>query len=191
MQVVVNLSNHHIHLSQKDVESLFGPGYSLKLFKDLFQPGFFAAQESVSLVTPKGGVIKLRVMGPVRRRTQCELLQSDIRCFGFSDIPVSGSGQSNNSVAYKLIGPKGEIMIKKGLIIAQRHIHLDPKTAQNNNLSNKQKVSITAGKDGRKVTFHNVIIRVKDRYLPECHLDFDEGNAAGIANGDLAKIINT
>lgn len=187
--VIVNLSNRHIHLSQQDIETLFGKGYQLKKVKDLLQPGQFAAEECIKLVGPKGEFPKIRILGPARNQSQCEIMYSDAFILGIEPPPVRESGDLKDSAPMTIIGPKGKIELKEGLIIAKRHIHLDPKTAENMGLKDKQIVSIEVGVDGRKTIYKDVVIRIKDSFLPECHLDFDEGSAASIKNGDKIKII--
>ncbi len=187
--VIVNLSNRHIHLSQSDLEALFGKGYQLTKIKDLLQPGQFAAQECVKLVGPKGEFPKLRILGPTRNQTQCEIMYSDTFVLGIEPPPTRESGDLASSAPMTIVGPKGSIALKEGLIIAKRHIHLDPKTADEMGLKDKQIVSIEAGIDQRKVIFKDVVIRIKDTFLPECHIDFDEGSAASIKNGDIVKVI--
>jgi len=187
--VILNLSNRHIHLSVQDLETLFGKGYQLKKMKDLLQPGQFAAEECIKLVGPKGEFPKVRILGPTRDKTQCEIMYSDAFVLGIIPPPVKESGDLNGSAPMTIVGPKGTITLKEGLIIAKRHIHLDPKTAEAVGVKDKQIVSIEAGIDGRKIIFKDVVIRVKDSFLPECHLDFDEGSAASIKNGDYVKVI--
>lgn len=187
--VIVNLSNRHIHLSQQDLETLFGKGYQLKKIKDLLQPGQFAAEECVKLIGPKGEFPKVRILGPTRNQTQCEIMYSDAFAIGIEPPPVRESGDLSGSAPMTIEGPCGRLNLKEGLIIAKRHIHLDPKTANEMGLKDKQIVSVEAGIKERKTIFKDVVIRVKDTFLPECHLDFDEGSAASIKNGDIIKVI--
>ncbi len=187
--VIVNLSNRHIHLSVQDLETLFGKDYQLKKIKDLLQPGQFAAEECVKLVGTKGEFPKVRILGPTRDKTQCEIMYSDAFVLGIEPPPVKESGDLVGSAPMTIVGPKGAVTLKEGLIIAKRHIHLDPKTAEEMGVKDKQIVSIEAGIEGRRTIFKDVVIRVKDSFLPECHLDFDEGSAASIKNGDFVKVL--
>ncbi|MFN3411489.1 MAG: phosphate propanoyltransferase [Exilispira sp.] len=187
--VIVNLSNRHIHLSQQDLEILFGKGYQLKKIKDLLQPGQYAADECVKLIGPKGEFPKVRILGPTRNKTQCEIMYSDAFVLGIEPPPVRESGDLNGSAPMVIEGPNGKLELKEGLIIAKRHIHLDPQTAEEMDLKDKQIVSVEVGVKERKTIYKDVVIRVKDTFLPECHLDFDEGSAASIKNGDIIKVI--
>ena len=187
--VIVNLSNRHIHLCAEDLEILFGKGYQLKKAKDLLQPGQFAAEESVKLVGPKGEFSKVRILGPLRDKTQCEIMYSDSFILGITPPEVKESGDLKGSSGFTIVGPAGSLNKKEGLIIAKRHIHLDPKTAEKMGLKDKEIVSIEAGANERRIIFKDVVIRVKDSFLPECHIDFDEGSAGSIKNGDLVRII--
>ena len=188
MEVLINLSNRHIHVSREDLDILFGPGYELNNIKSLVQPGQYAAEETVSISGPKGGFDKVRILGPVRKATQCEVMQSDLYRLGLPDTPTRESGDIAGSSAFTLTGPKGSIEKTEGLIVAQRHIHLDPPTAEQMGLANKQIVTLEAGSEKKKIAFRQVVVRVHKSYACECHLDFDEGNAAGLKNGAMGQI---
>jgi putative phosphotransacetylase len=188
MEILINLSNRHIHVSQEDLEILFGKNYELKSLKDLLQPGQYAAQEVLTISGPKGSIENVRILGPVRKATQCEVLQSDLFKLGLPNAPTRESGKVEGSSPFKITGPAGSVDKKEGLLVAQRHIHLDPASAEKMGLHDNQIVSLTAGSEQKKVTFHACVIRVNKSFAPECHLDFDEGNAAGIKNGDKGLI---
>ncbi len=189
MKVVINLSNHHIHLSQEDLEQLFGKGYELKKLADLRQPGQFAAEETVDIQGPKGELKNLRVLGPVRSQTQCEIMLGDTWHLGIKKSHIRLSGDLQGTSPFTIIGPQGKVEKKEGLIVAKRHIHLDEKTAKKWQVEHGQEVSIRAGLDERNVVFEDVIIRVSQKFVPECHIDFEEGNAAGIKNGDMGEVL--
>ena len=185
--VPVGVSNRHVHLSQADFEALFGKGKTLTHFKDLKQPGQYAAQETVVLVGPRGKIEKVRILGPLRGTTQIELSIADSFTLGIK-IPVRESGKLKGSAPIKLIGPCGEVTLDEGAIAAYRHIHMPKKYAEEKGYTDGQIVSVTF--DGiRSVTFNNVMIRISDKYELEMHLDVEEANAAGIVNGDLLKIL--
>jgi putative phosphotransacetylase len=186
-KVVINLSNRHVHLSREDVDSLFGKGHQLTKTKDLVQPGQFACDECVTIVGPKGKFENVRILGPERKETQCEVMASDSFKLGFKTIPCRESGQLDGTAAFEIIGPKGTIKKERGLIIAMRHVHFDPKSAERYGVKDKQIVKLHAGGE-RGATFDNVICRVGTNYALECHLDFDEGNAVGIGNGSMGEI---
>lgn len=187
-KVLVNLSNRHIHLSREDVEALFGKGYQLTKTKDLMQPGQFACAETVTIKGPKGSFEGVRILGPERKETQCEILASDQFKLGVPGCPVRESGQLDGSAPFEIIGPAGSVKKDKGLIVAMRHIHFDPESAQRFGVVEKQKVSLKVGGE-RGAVFLNVVCRVNPAYALECHLDFDEGNAVGIASGILGEIV--
>lgn len=187
--VLVNLSNRHLHISQADLEILFGPGHQLKNIKDLMQPGQYACEETVTLVGPKGSIENVRILGPVRAQTQVEVLQSDVFKLGKIQPPVRESGALSGSAPFKLVGPKGFIERSEGMMIAMRHIHMDPASAQQFGCKDKEVVKLRVGVPGREAILENVVIRVSPSYALECHIDFDEGNAVGIGNGSKGEII--
>lgn len=185
--VPVGVSNRHVHLSQADFEVLFGKGKTLTHFKDLKQPGQYAAKETIVLEGPKGQLEKVRILGPLRGTTQVELSVADSFVLGLK-IPVRESGKLKGSAPVKLIGPCGEVSLKEGAIAAFRHIHMPKSIADDKGYEDGQIVSVAF--DGiRSITFNNVMLRVSDKYALEMHLDVEEANAAGIKNGDLLKIL--
>ena len=189
-KVEVGISNKHVHLTDADVEALFGAGHKLTIKKPLKMPMFYAAEEQVDVVGPKGTLKGVRVLGPPRKESQVELAQTDARGVGLS-LPVRESGVLDGSPGVKLIGPAGEITLSKGAIIARRHIHLTPDMAKEAGVKDKDIVSVkTSGT--RPIIFGDVLVRVLEAntVAREIHLDTDEGNAAGISNDDLAEIIS-
>lgn len=186
--VPAGVSNRHIHLRKEDLETLFGKGYELTKVKDLKQPGEFAAEETVTLVTKKGSIPKVRVLGPIRKITQVELSFSDSFILGLKDIPVRESGNIQGSERVTVKGPVGEIEIDEGAIIAHRHIHMTQEFANTFGFNDKDIVSVET-EGVRSVIFNNVMLRVSDKYANELHLDLDEANAAMVKNGDLLKIV--
>ena len=185
-KVPVGLSNRHIHLNQKDIDILFGKGHELKRFKDLGQPGQYACEEKVDLIGPKGMLKGVRVLGPARPETQIEISLTDARTLGVS-APVKDSGDLDGSPGVKIAGPKGEVDLDKGVIVAARHIHMHTSDAEKAGLKDKEEVRVIVG-GKRGVVFNNVLVRVSEKYALEMHVDLDEGNAAQIANGDLLEI---
>ncbi len=186
-KVEIGISNKHLHLSQEDLEKLFGAGHELTPVKDLKQPGQFASEEKVDVVGHKGTLKGLRVLGPVRPETQVELAMTDARAIGI-DAPIRESGVLDGTPGIKLLGPGGEIDIEKGVIIALRHIHLSEAQAKDADVVDKELVDVkTTG--SRPVIFEDVLIRAGNKYEREMHLDTDEANAAGVKNDDLAEII--
>lgn len=183
----IALSNRHVHLSQEDLDILFGEGYELTKMKDLSQPGQFACDEKIDIVGPKGTIKGVRILGPVRPDTQLEISVTDAFKLGVSP-EVRNSGEIDNTPGGKLVGPKGEVEIDKGLIVAARHIHMHTSDGEKFGVKDKDMVKIKI--DGpRGLEFDNVLVRVHDTYALEMHVDIEEGNAAGVKNGELVELI--
>ncbi len=185
--VPVGVSNRHVHLSQADLEVLYGKGHQLEAMKDLKQPGQFAAKEVVTLEGPKGKIERVRVLGPIRPQTQIEISISDGFKLGVK-APVRPSGKIEGSPGIKLIGPAGALEMPLGVIVAHRHIHMHTTDAKRMGIQDGMTVSIRS-QGPRAVTFENVTCRVSEKYKLELHLDMDEANAGGIKNGDLFEIL--
>ncbi|MBU1109651.1 MAG: phosphate propanoyltransferase [Candidatus Riflebacteria bacterium] len=181
------VSNRHLHVSQADLEILFGKGSELKQLKPLSQPGQFAAEETVLLVGPKGSIEKCRILGPVRPSTQVEVSVTDCFKLGVKPI-VRDSGNTANTPGCVLVGPKGAVTLKEGVIVAARHIHISAIDAPKFGLKDMDRVSIKSS-GPRSVVFNNVLVRVSDKFALDFHLDTDEANAAGISNGDMVEIV--
>lgn len=183
----IALSNRHIHVSQKDLDTLFGEGYELTHTKDLSQPGQYACEEKVDLVGPKRTIKGIRILGPVRPETQLEVSIADAYTLGIDPV-IRNSGDIVGSPGAKLVGPKGEVEIDKGIIVAARHIHMHTSDGEDFGLKDGQFVTVRT-KGPRGVCFENVLVRVHPTYALEMHVDVEEGNAAGVKNGDLVEII--
>ncbi len=181
---IVGVSARHVHLSREDMEVLFGKNYELTKMYDLLQPGEFAAGERVSVVGPKmRGINGVRILGPLRPQTQVELALSDAIPLGI-EPPVSKSGSLTGSAMVTLVGPKGALNLKEGCIRANRHIHIDPDTAQMLGLADDSTAAVMAC--GKKTTLlGDVQVRVKKGWIPTIHLDTDDANAADVQQGDL------
>ncbi|HOJ92443.1 MAG TPA: phosphate propanoyltransferase [Dictyoglomaceae bacterium] len=187
VKVPVGVSARHLHLSQEDLERLFGEGAQLNIYKPLSQPGQFAAAEEVEAIGPKGRALKLRVLGPIRKVTQVEISLTDAINLGVQP-PVRESGDIEGTPGIRIRGPLGEIEIPEGVIIARRHIHTPKDMAEELGLTDKQIVKVRV--EGiRAVTFENVLIRVSDKFVWEFHVDTDEANAALVKTGDMATVI--
>lgn len=185
-KIPIEISARHIHLSKKDLEILFGKDYRLRKKRDLTQPHHFAAKETLALKTNGEKMEKVRIVGPLRKRTQVELSLTDAFNLGIS-LPIRKSGNLAGTPGVLLIGPKGKLKLKEGLIIPWRHIHLSFKKAKNLRVKDGDFISVKT-KSQRFLTFHNVEIRVGD-YRPCLHLDTDEGNAAGIIKKGFGELI--
>lgn len=184
--VPVGLSNRHVHLSQEHIEILFGEGYELKKFKDLGQPGQYAAEEKIDVVGPKGK-LTMRVLGPARNASQVEISLTDGFAVGVVP-PVRNSGATVDSPGAKLVGPKGEVEMSEGIIAAARHIHMHTDDAAKFGIEDKDLVQVKI--DGeRGLIFSNVLCRVNPSYALEFHVDIDEGNAAGLKNNMMVEVI--
>ncbi|GIP41178.1 hypothetical protein J31TS4_44580 [Paenibacillus sp. J31TS4] len=187
MKVPVGISNRHIHLSQEHLEQLFGPHYQLTKLKDLKQVGQYAAEETVTLVGPKGKIGHVRVLGPVRKQTQVEISRTDSYLLGV-DPPIRDSGDLAGSEALTIVGPQGEVKLEEGVILAFRHIHFSEEDAERFGIVDKQFVAVEV-EGPRSLVLENVLCRVHRDYRLEFHIDTDEANAAGLRNGMELEVI--
>lgn len=178
MNVPIEISAKHIHLCQSDLDKLFGEDYKLNKLRDLTLPGEFACKETLDIKIGKKVLERVRIIGPVRSNTQSEISMTDAVKLGVNP-PVNESGNLDNSIGAILIGKKGNVRIKKGIIVSWRHLHCNRKEAEKLGIRNKQLVSVEV-KGKRAITFHNIIVRIKDDYKLSVHFDTDEGNASGI-----------
>ncbi|MBW9157659.1 phosphate propanoyltransferase [Clostridium tagluense] len=183
-EIPVGVSNRHIHISQADLNSLFGEGYQLTKSKDLSQLGQYACKETVTICGPKGAIEKVRILGPVRSKSQIEVLTGDSFKLGVvSQARLSGDLQGTPGIT--LIGPKGSIQTTEGLIVAQRHIHMTPEDAKRFGVHDGQSVSIEIS-GPRGGIYNNVAVRANDASALECHIDTEEANAMNL--NSLSKI---
>jgi putative phosphotransacetylase len=186
--VPVGVSNRHIHLTQADVETLFGAGYQLTPLKDLSQPGQYACKETLTLVGPSMRAIeRVRVLGPVRRATQVEISRTDSFVLKVKP-PVRESGDVKGSAPITIVGPKGIVSVQEGCIIANRHIHMSPADGAAYGLKDGDYVVVEAEGE-RRTRFYDVQIRVSDQFVLEMHVDTDDANAAGLGNGAQVRIV--
>lgn len=185
--VPVGVSARHVHLTQEHVEALFGKGYQLTKKKDLMG-GQFASNEQVTIVGLKLRAIEnVRILGPVRNKTQVEISATDARTLGIK-APIRQSGDLKGSAPIAIVGPKGALYLQEGAIVAMRHIHMTPADAEAAGLKNGDIVSVKADNE-RGTIFNHVVIRVDPSFSLEMHIDTDEANAAGIKQGDTVRII--
>jgi len=188
-KVPVGISNRHVQLTKEHLAILFGPEHNLTPIKDLSQPGQFAADETVSLIGPKGRIDRVRILGPVRKQTQVEISRTDSFTLGLiPPPPVRDSGDLSGTPGIIIEGPKGQVEIEEGVICAQRHLHLHPSEAEKLGLKDKQYVSVRAEGE-RALVFERVLTRVHPQFAMDLHIDIDEANAAGLKNGDLVTIV--
>ncbi|NLU24906.1 MAG: phosphate propanoyltransferase [Clostridiales bacterium] len=184
----VEVSARHVHLTTEASEILFGAGYTLHKKKDLSQPGEFLSEERVKLVTPKGEIDRVAVLGPVRKAIQVELSVTDCRTLGLKPR-VNLSGDLTGAADVLLIGPAGYLMAKGSVIVAKAHIHMTPADARRYGAKDGESVSV-ALHTARPVTLDGVSVRVKDNFALAMHIDFDEANASladASATGTIIK----
>lgn len=178
MLIPIEISARHIHLCQTDLEALFGVGYMLQKKTELSQVGEFAAEETLLLITNKGE-LNVRIIGPIREKTQVEISYSDARVLGIL-VPLRISGDLAGSASIKLLGPKDEVELTEGVIIAKRHLHISSAQAQEFGLKNNQNIRIRIPGE-RGGILNNVIVRSGENFHLSLHLDTDEANALGIS----------
>ncbi len=185
--VMVETSARHVHVTEETLEILFGKGYQLTKKKDLSQPGQFACEERVQVIGPKNSFPAVSILGPTRPADQVELSASDARSIGVA-APVRESGDIAGSGACKLVGPKGEVELKDGVIVAKRHIHMTPEDAENYGVKDKQVVSVKIDSPERSLVFGDVVVRVSPKFKLAMHIDTDESNAV-MAGRDATGVI--
>ena len=187
--VLVEISAHHVHVSEADLEILFGKGHKLTNKKDLSQPGQFACEERVTVVGPKREIKGVSILGPCRPQTQVEISLTEARSIGVV-APIRESGDLAGSPGCKLVGPCGEVEITEGVIAAKRHIHMTPEDAEKYGIVDKQIVSVSIPTEGRSLVFGDVVARVSPSYALAMHLDTDEANAAAIPGSTTGEILD-
>jgi propanediol utilization protein len=185
-QVSVGVSNRHVHLSRTDMDTLFGPGSALRRKKAMKQPGQFAAEETVTIQGPKGGLSKVRVLGPLRGETQIEVSVADGFVLGIAP-PLRMSGRLDGTPGVEIVGPCGRLRRDRGVIVALRHIHMPPQTARQLGLRNGDEVDVEIGGE-RAGVMRGVVIRATDDSALEMHIDVEEANAFCLKNDDLVRI---
>ena len=187
-KILVETSARHVHVTAEALEILFGKGYELTKKKDLSQPGQFASNERVAVIGPKNSFPAVSILGPVRKATQVEISASDARSIGVQ-APVRESGDIAGSGACKIVGPKGEIEINEGVIVAKRHIHMTPADAAAFGVKDKETVSVKIDSAERSLIFGDVVVRVSDSFALAMHIDTDEANAVLAPAGVMGEII--
>ena len=186
-QIKIGVSARHIHLSREDLDILFGKGFELTKKKTLMGREF-ASDQVVTLVGPSLRAIEnVRVLGPVRKNTQVEISRTDTFVLKVSP-PVRPSGEIAGSEKVVVVGPKGSVYLKEGVIIANRHIHLTPEYAKEHGIADGDYVDVLV-ESVKPTKFFDVQVRVRDDFNVEMHIDTDDANSAGLKNGDLVTII--
>lgn len=185
--IPLGISNRHIHLSAQDFAHLF-PGQSISVKKALMQPDQYAAEQTLTLIGPKGKLEKVRLLGPLRSASQVEVSRTDARTLGIT-APLRMPGNLQGTPGVRLVSPFAELEITSGVIVAQRHIHMSPLDALILNVSHGDKVSVAIKGDERRLIFDNVAVRVSPDMRLEMHIDTDEANAAGADNPQVCAML--
>ena len=185
--LVVNISARHMHICRHHLETLFGPGAELTVYRWLYQPGEFAAEQTVTIIGPRRRMIdNVRILGPLRDRSQVELSLTDSVALGV-DVPVRPSGKIDGTPGCVIMGPNGVIELPRGVIRAERHVHMNPADAKAYGFTDRQYVRLRVDSDCA-TTFEKVLVRVSPNVLLEVHLDTDEGNACDLVNASGVEL---
>lgn len=178
--LLVNVSARHCHLTQEAVEILFGAGHELTPIKWLYQDGYFAAEEAVTLVGPRSRVISnLRILGPCRNVNQVELAYTDAIALGIRDVPTRISGDVEGSAPGLIMGPRGHLPLEEGIIRAAPHVHMSPADAEFYGVEAGELMRLKVG-GPLGMTFENIQVRIGEGIKLEVHIDTDEGNACNL-----------
>ena len=183
--VPLEASGRHVHVTKEQAMTLFG--HSLTPKRPLSQPGQYLANERVTVMGPKGKMENVAVLGPERKEAQVEISLTDGRALGITP-PIRPSGKVAESPGCILLGPKGQVELKQGVIAAQRHIHMTPEDAAQMKVRDNQRVKFQVY-SARPLIFEDVVVRVSPEYATFAHLDYDEANACGFRDGDLGRIL--
>ena len=177
--LAVHASARHMHVSRDDLVHLFGPGYELTVERPLYQEGHFAARETVTLIGPRSRLVSnLRILGPLRARSQVELAFTDALSLGL-DVPLRLSGDIGGTPGAFLMGPRGMVELKEGVIRAARHVHMSPSDAARFGVTQGDRMRLRVGGDAG-LAFDQVQVRVDPSFRLEVHIDTDEANACGL-----------
>jgi len=188
-EILVETSARHIHVTEEQFKALCGEDAVLEVRAPLSQPGQFVSTTRLDIVGPKKTIPNVSILGPFRKAGQVEVSLTDARTLGVV-APVRESGDIAGSAPIKLVGPKGEIELTEGLIVAKRHIHMTPADAKEFGVENGQIVNLEVNPgNGRNLIFGDVVVRVRDDFALACHIDTDESNAAGCAGTVYGKIV--
>ena len=188
-ELVVSISARHIHLTDADVETLFGKGAKLTKMKDLYQDGFFAANETVMLIGPRRRMLpSVRILGPTRKESQVELSFTDAISLGI-DPPVRESGKLDDTPGCVLVGPAGVVELKRGVIRAARHVHMGPEDAAYYGVKDKEMMKLRVESGVCSVVLEDVLVRIGKNIKLEVHLDTDEGNAVDLEHATKIELI--
>ncbi len=183
--IELEASGRHVHVTEAQAKALFGHGLTPK--RPLSQPGQFLSNERVMVLGPKGEFQNVAVLGPERKEGQVEISLTDGRTLGLTP-PIRQSGDIENTPGISLLGPKGRVDLPRGLIVAQRHIHLTPEDGEKFHVADGQIVKLQTF-TSRPCIFDDVVVRIRKDFASAVHLDYDEANACGFENGNLGRIL--
>lgn len=187
-KLVVSISARHLHLTDEHVEVLFGRGHTLTPMKNLYQDGFYAAEETVMVVGPKRRMLpSVRVLGPTRPHSQVELAFTDGISLGI-DLPVRASGKISGTPGCVLVGPHGVVELKEGVIRAERHVHMSNQHAAYYGVKNGERMSLRID-SSCSVVLRDLLVRADDTSKLEVHLDTDEGNACDLDHASKVELL--
>ena len=187
-KIIVEMSARHVHVTESDLEILFGKGASLTPKRELSQPGQYLCEERVDLIGPKKTIANVSILGPTRPETQVEVSLTDARTLGVS-APIRMSGDVKGPGAVTIKGPVGEVTLTEGVIAAKRHIHMTPEDAQKMNLKDGQTVSVKIGGE-RGLVFDETVLRVSKKFATAMHIDTDEANAVALPRDAVGVILD-
>lgn len=188
-QFIVETSARHVHINKEALVVLFGENFALTKKKYLSQPGQFACEERVDIVGPKGTFKNVSILGPERDDVQVEISATDARALGVEAV-VRESGDIKRTPGCTIVGPKGSLEIKEGVIVAKRHIHMTFEDASQMNLKDNQIVQVKVDTADRSLIFGDVVVRISSSYSLAMHIDTDESNAAGCVGQVFGEIVN-
>ncbi len=185
----VSISARHVHLCDEHVETLFGPGHTLTPMKDLYQDGFYAAEETVMVVGPRRRMLPtVRVLGPTRPFSQVELAFTDSISLGL-DIPIRHSGKIEGTPGCVLVGPRGVVELSQGVIRAARHVHMNLDCARAYGVSNGDLMKLRVESEQNTVVFEDLLVRADEVSKLEVHIDTDEGNACHLDQATHVELL--
>lgn len=187
LKVIIESSARHAHVTEEHLQILFGKGWKLHNKRELSQPGQYLTDEKIRIEGPRGGIDRVSILGPERKQTQVEISLTDARVLGINP-PVRESGDVAGSAPLKIIGPAGSIDLSEGAIVAKRHIHITPEDAEKYGLSDKELVSVKVDGD-RGLIFNEVVLRVSPNFATRMHIDYDEANAAMLAQDQIGVVL--
>jgi len=187
-ELVVSISARHCHLTDADVETLFGPGKTLTPMKDLYQDGFYAAEETVMVVGPRKRMLPaVRILGPTRPASQVELAFTDAISLGLN-IPVRASGKIEGTPGCVLVGPAGVVELSQGVIRAERHVHMGPSDGARYGVKNGDRIDLVVHSSCRAI-LTDLLVRIDDAAKLEVHIDTDEGNAVDLQHASRCELV--